>query len=210
MCSDLFDCEFPQNEQLPRKFYVEFRPTSTRGRAAVMIFVDGQRVGDVLTDNSHVDDGYRFHDAFHFAHAAVLGWSPMVRSLLKRKRKSRADVDEIEDGGRAKILEETICALIFAKSRETKWFENGQAFDVETIRTVKSLTSQYEVQSRSESEWREAICQGYRAWKLIRENDGGILIGDLRNRSLEVMPRKRIGPNSSIGVCEPAAGFCLP
>jgi hypothetical protein len=45
-------------------------------------------VGDPLTDNIADRDGYRFHDVFHFAHPAVLHWSPTFRALVKRKRKS--------------------------------------------------------------------------------------------------------------------------
>jgi len=36
----------------------------------------------------------------------VLGWSPITRWFLNRKRKSRPDVDMIEDGARAKAAEE--------------------------------------------------------------------------------------------------------
>ena len=43
-----------------------------------------------------------FHDVFHLAYAAVLGWSPTTRALLKIKRKSRPEIDENEDGARAK------------------------------------------------------------------------------------------------------------
>ena len=40
-----------------------------------------------LTDNAHVKDGYGYHDVIHLAFAAVLGWSPLVRRMLKAKRK---------------------------------------------------------------------------------------------------------------------------
>ena len=39
-------------------------------------------------------DDYRFHDAFHYAYAAILGWSPVTRALFRLKRKSETDVDE--------------------------------------------------------------------------------------------------------------------
>jgi hypothetical protein len=47
----------------------------------------GLNVGDPLTDNSHRPDGYRFHDVFHMSYAVHLGWSPVLRALLKLKRK---------------------------------------------------------------------------------------------------------------------------
>ena len=40
----------------------------------VQITLNDVVIGDALTDNAHIDDGYRFHDIFHFAYAAVLGW----------------------------------------------------------------------------------------------------------------------------------------
>ena len=51
--------------------------------------MSGEKIGDELTDNAYKDDGYRFHDVFHSAYVAILGWSPVIRKLLKRKRKSK-------------------------------------------------------------------------------------------------------------------------
>ena len=65
------------------------------------IYPDGKFIGDSLSDNAYVDDGYRFHDVMHLAHMAVLGWSPVMRNLLKLKRKSQPTIDEVEDGARA-------------------------------------------------------------------------------------------------------------
>jgi NTP pyrophosphatase (non-canonical NTP hydrolase) len=71
-------------EPLPTRFSIEFRPlrASKYGKARVGIYRDGVRVGAPLTDNARNDDGYRFHDIFHLAHAALLGWSPVTRKLL--------------------------------------------------------------------------------------------------------------------------------
>ena len=61
---------------------------------------NGLNFGDRLTDNIVDPDGYRYHDIFHFAYAVHLGWSPVIRSLLRAKRKSVPATDENEDGGR--------------------------------------------------------------------------------------------------------------
>ena len=45
---------------------------------------------------------------FHFAHAVYLGWSPVLRALLKSKRKSDPRFDENQDGARAQIIEEGV------------------------------------------------------------------------------------------------------
>jgi hypothetical protein len=53
------------------------------------MYFGGKPLGDDLTDNAYVDDGYRFHDVIHLALIAHLGWSPVVRGLMRRKRKSK-------------------------------------------------------------------------------------------------------------------------
>lgn len=76
--------------------------------------LNGEALGSPLTDNSYEKDGYRFHDIFHLALAGMMGWSPVIRALLHVKRKSDAQLDEVEDGGRAIAIEEGIAALAFA------------------------------------------------------------------------------------------------
>ena len=61
--------------------------------------VDGVRTGNPLRDNNYVDDGYRFHDVFHLAHMAHLGWSPVHRALMGRRRLSDPRTAQIQDGG---------------------------------------------------------------------------------------------------------------
>lgn len=104
------DAGFPEGERFPRQFVADFRPFFENGAQKVRVFVDGVQMGDPLTDNAYTPDGYRFHDVFHLACAAVLGWSPVVRKLLGRKRRSQTEFDEIEDGGRAIAIEEGISA----------------------------------------------------------------------------------------------------
>ena len=62
------------------------------------MYVDGMQIGDGLTDNRYEADGYRYHDIFHLTYMALLGSSPISRRLLGRKRRSRPEVDEVEDG----------------------------------------------------------------------------------------------------------------
>ena len=40
-----------------------------------------------LFPNAYRDDGYRFHDVMHLTFAALLGWSPVLRSLLRKMEK---------------------------------------------------------------------------------------------------------------------------
>jgi NTP pyrophosphatase (non-canonical NTP hydrolase) len=78
---ELFDAAYPMHEQLPREFEYTFAYKTISGSEKVVLLdKDGSQVGDPLTDNANRDDGYRFHDVLHLAHAAVLGWSPVLRT----------------------------------------------------------------------------------------------------------------------------------
>jgi NTP pyrophosphatase (non-canonical NTP hydrolase) len=74
----LLDETVPEAERLPRLARFTFTPTvrTSDGRTVVVLTRDGIPVGDPLTDATHIDDDYRYHDAFHLAYVAVLGWSP--------------------------------------------------------------------------------------------------------------------------------------
>jgi NTP pyrophosphatase (non-canonical NTP hydrolase) len=116
-----FDAELPEGERLPRQFEVELIDVEGDARQHVRVLINGKPFGAELTDNAYDPDGYRFHDVFHFGYAAVLGWSPITRALLRRKRKSRPLLDEVEDGGRAGVIEEGVAALAFDYARRHRF-----------------------------------------------------------------------------------------
>jgi NTP pyrophosphatase (non-canonical NTP hydrolase) len=118
------DADSILGEKFPRAFVMSFDEIREGQKAKVRTFIDGAHVGAELTDNAYVDDGYRFHDVFHASYAAVLGWSPVLRKLSKRKRRSNRIIDEVEDGGRAGVIEEGIAALVFAYAREHQFLKN--------------------------------------------------------------------------------------
>ena len=114
----LFDEEFPASERLPRQMDISIEEES----GIAITTIDGSKYGDPLTDNRYEDDGYRFHDICHLSYASVLGWSPTMRALMRRKRKSDPKVDEVEDGGRAIVIEEGISRWCSATpSAGTSW-----------------------------------------------------------------------------------------
>lgn len=182
---DLFDEPFPASEQLPRRFEVQFGYDQGSGKAKVLVTRDGDPVGNPLTDNSYEEDGYRFHDAYHFTFAALLGWSPVTRRNLKRKRKSDAKVDEVEDGGRGWVIEEGIAALSFAYASEHGYFTDTSRVDESLLKTVRALVATVESRLCTSKEWETAIVTGSRLWRQLRDHDGGILRGDLQTRTIE-------------------------
>jgi NTP pyrophosphatase (non-canonical NTP hydrolase) len=181
----LFDEGFPPGEQLPRQFEVRFDYENSTGQSRVVITLEAKQVGGKLTDNSYNEDGYRFHDAFHFTFAALLGWSPVTRRNLQRKRKSDSRIDEVEDGGRGWVIEEAIAALAFAYASEHEFFERVQTVDQQLLRTIRTLTMTAEVRVRSAKEWERAVIAGGQIFKQLRDQGGGSLKGDLTSRTIE-------------------------
>lgn len=179
----LFDAAYPPEERLPRRMEVVISQVDIEGKTKIQAYIDGKQVGDALTDNAYEDDGYRFHDIFHFVYAAVLGWSPVLRSgrLLDRKRKRKADplVDEVEDGARAAALEEGISAMIFGYASENSFLEGAKGVSSDLLRTIKRMTAHLEVSRCSPRDWEKAIMMGFDVWRRIRKQNGGTILVDL-------------------------------
>lgn len=170
-----FDRDFPPEQQLPRRFDVAF----TREGNRIQMHLSGEELGDPIDDNSYLADHYRFHDVFHLSYAAVLGWSPILRSLLGRKRRLSELVDRVEDGARARATEEAVAALVF-KMAEAYDFFTGQAHVDDSILTaIIVVTSGLEVSDRSKAEWEKAILAGFAVWRQLREKGEGIVRVDL-------------------------------
>lgn len=180
-----FDETFPEDERLPATFEIVIRE---RKSGQSCLEWNGVFVGDPLTDNIRDADGYRFHDVFHFAHAAVLHWSPTFRALIKHKRKSDARVDEAQDSGRAIVVEEGLSAWIFARAKLLNFFDGQSSLSFDLLKTVSQFVSGYEVEACPLRLWEQAILQGYAVFRQIRANNGGIVIGDRRKRRVEYKP----------------------
>lgn len=179
------DDNYTHCEQLPRGFCVSFSEQTQNNRNVVSITVENTQIGDFLTDNSYTDDGYRYHDIFHFAHIAFLGWSPCMRKMLNKKRKSNAFIDEVEDGARAAITEETIIFFIYTYAKENNFFENATSIDSTILQMVKKLSANLEVKEKTEQEWEMAILKGYEIFRLLWKNKGGNILIDAYNKRME-------------------------
>jgi hypothetical protein len=70
----------------PTTWRVDLETPSNARVVAAYFQWNGVFIGDPLTDNIADRDGYRFHDVFHFANAAILHWSPVMRALVRHKR----------------------------------------------------------------------------------------------------------------------------
>lgn len=177
-----FDRDYPEYEQLPRQFEIDFRCIGD-GKTLLMQ-MNGMNLGDRLTDNSYGDDGYRFHDVFHLAGVVTLGWSPVFRRMLKLKRKSVPKTDEVEDGARAAIIEEALINHVYDYARPN-FLEGMKRIDLDLIKRIQDLVRGYEVYDCEPWEWQDCILKGYYTFRLLKKNGGGKLILNADDRSIK-------------------------
>lgn len=196
--TELFDAKLKRHEQFPREFSVSYISTS-EGR--LQMFYRGRPLGDELDDNSRTDDGYRFHDVLHLANAAVLGWSPVLRSLMNLKRKSDPETDRAEDGARARIVEEAIVKAVHSEAirvgelegltpeeSRARLFSDGNQVSYDFLNLVMTFADGLEVEKCESWEWRKAIVSGHRLFKELQREKQGTVKVDLVNRSVSFSP----------------------
>ena len=180
-----FDSDFPEEERIPGKFKIKF---TQRKSGQCYLQWNGVFIGDPLTDNILDADGYRFHDVFHMAHAAILHWSPTFRALIKQKRKSDPQYDEAQDGGRAIVIEEGLTAWIFSRAKSLNFFEGQDSLSFDLLKTVQGFVRGYEVESCPLRLWERAILQGYEVFRKLLANNGGIVVGARGTRTITYLP----------------------
>jgi NTP pyrophosphatase (non-canonical NTP hydrolase) len=196
------------SEQLPRHFKIG---VVTIGAGRSRMYLNGRRLGDDLTDNAHDDDGYRFHDMMHLANAAKLGWSPVLRSLMNKKRRSNPKIDEVEDGARAKIVEEAVIKAIhsegtkiaFDGSRATnnlpvRLFSNGGEITFRFLKFIHNFVTGLEVERNRYWEWEDAIIAGHDLFYRLRCEGQGTITVDLDARSIKYVPDVTVEINGTI------------
>ena len=192
-----FDEGFPAEQRLPRQFEATFTTeTNESGIVKCRLRLDSEEFGEPIDDNARHEDDYRFHDIFHIAHAAVLGWSPVLRSLIKRKRKFKPEFDRVEDSARAIAVEEAITAMVFELAKPWAYFAGSSKVDDAILTVVQAVAARLEGGSLPGAEWERAILAGYEMWGRLRANDGGRVIVDLDKTSLTYAPLKRTGRRS--------------
>ncbi len=201
----VFDDDLPLAEQFPRKMVFHFEEGRDHDGAAksVMSLVSaepnpfpqgrdftttpkgvGFTVGDPLRDNAATEDGYRYHDALHLAFLGVLGWSPVFRSLLRLKRKSRPDLDDTQDSARAIDVEEGLATQLAERAPDYEDFQDERFVDSDTIALISEHVRSYEVAVRPGWLWKRAVHQGFVCWRQLRTNRGGYVLVDLDAHSV--------------------------
>jgi NTP pyrophosphatase (non-canonical NTP hydrolase) len=183
-----FDNDFPLDEQLPRQMTFkikELSPDKPKGRVKLLLQLEkggDHQIGDTVTDNSHRDDGYRYHDAMHLAYMAVLRWSPVIRALMKLKRKSNSETDDVEDGARAINAEEALTEAIFKQAKHHKYFRQSNHVPHDILEIAMTLTDGLEVHVCNAELWKKAILSGFSVFHQVREHKGGYVDVDMNQR----------------------------
>lgn len=180
-----FDAAFGKEEQLPASFQIRI---DQRVNGKSYLQWNGIFIGDPLTDNISDPDGYRFHDVFHLANAAILHWSPVVRALIKHKRKSIPKYDEEQDSGRAIVVEEGLTAWIFSRAKALKYYEGQSRVSLGVLKAVQEFVAGYEVEQCPLKLWERSILQGYDVFRQVRNANGGWVVGDREARTLHYKP----------------------
>lgn len=181
----------------PERFEVHFVPqydSSTK-----MYWIEDRKckkqLGAALTDNNYAGDGYRFHDVMHIAFAAYLGWSPNLRSFMGLKRRDDKTKDEIEDGGRAKILEEALILQIHQHAKNlvkganlpegSSPYGHDHALSFEYLRHLHEFTEGHEVSHNPKQDWEQAIQVGYDCFYKLKREGGGVIVVDMAAPKIE-------------------------
>lgn len=184
----LLDEKAEEPEKLPRTLTVEIFEREMKGKTYVFQRCNEINIGDRLTDNAMEPDDYRFHDVFHYAYAAILGWSPVTRALFHLKRKSDPIIDEAQDGARATLIEEGISTWIFGRAKELDLFKGLEPGDLplDMLKNIRQFVKGYECDELPLWLWEEAILQGFEAFRFLKEHRRGRVLIDMEKRRLTV------------------------
>jgi NTP pyrophosphatase (non-canonical NTP hydrolase) len=180
-----YDANYDQDERFPPVITIRFKEKCIDGKFFVIQQCNGINLGDRLTDNRKEPDDYRFHDIFHISFATFLGWSPVLRALLKLKRKSNDLIDEQQDGARAIIVEEGISNWVFSQGIRHDLFRSGDSLDFALLKTIRDMVEGYEVDTRPLWMWEHSILEAFRVFRLLKDNRGGIVTADLVSHKLQ-------------------------
>jgi NTP pyrophosphatase (non-canonical NTP hydrolase) len=183
-----FDENKDAEERLPRTMEIDVYERTVRGQVYVFQRSRGVYVGDRLTDNAIEPDDYRFHDVFHYAYVAVLGWSPVIRALLRLKRKSDPKLDDAEDGARAILIEEGVTSWLFGQAQQLNFFDGVKpgGLPLDMLKHVRQFVAGYEADRCPLWLWEEAILQGYAAFRFLQKNRRARIAIDFARHRLHI------------------------
>jgi len=173
-----FDKSHEEYERFPDRINFIFKEIDLGEKKFVIQQCQGVNIGDRLTDNKKDKDDYRFHDVFHICFAVHLGWSPVLRALLRLKRKNISSTDENQDGARAIIIEEGVSTFVFSRALNQSLFENVERLDYDLLKFIQEFVKGYEVEKCNLWQWEKAIIDGYKVFRQMKKSRKGKIVAD--------------------------------
>jgi hypothetical protein len=140
--------------------------------------LDGTQIGDTVDDNEYEQDDYRFHDVLHVMLLAHFRWSPVFRKLLGLKRKSNPEVDRVEDGAKARDIEEALCRWIFVYLEDNNFLEGASAMDTSFLTGLRSFCRGREIVNIPERAWERAIFNAAQVIRQLQRVQRGYIVVD--------------------------------
>ena len=103
---------------------------------------------------------------------------------MDRKRVSDPSIAMIEDGARARVVEEAIILIAFNHAKRHAFF-SSTTIPGSLLDEINDLTEGKEVHSWPKSSWETCLLRGFDIWKTLREHRGGTVVADLNTRTME-------------------------
>lgn len=176
-------------EKLPDRLEFFFERQVVEGIVKMRLSLPGYgQVGDVVDDNEYKEDHYRFHDIIHIGMMACLRWSPVFRKLLSKKRKNDSTIDRVEDGAKARDIEEALSVLIFDYFEQNDFLESATSIDTNFLCGLRTIAGKREIAGITEKQWEDLMMQSARAIREMIKAKQGVLIADLSGGRVEFKP----------------------
>lgn len=121
------------------------------------------------------------------AGAALLGWSPVFRRMLKGKRKSNNEVDEREDGARAAVIEEALVSQVYDYGEFHNFSDELESIDINVIKNICRMVRNYEAKIIEPWEWKHYMLSSYAIFRQIRSGFSGRIKFDAENRHISII-----------------------
>jgi hypothetical protein len=180
------------HERFPDRLEFTFERRDEGGIPKMRLLLNGEQVGDVVDDNEYQEDFYRLHDVIHIAFMACLRWSPAFRNILKLKRKSDAQTDRVEDGAKARDIEEAMSRLIFLYFEQNNFLEGATSVDTSFLKQLRLFSGQREIAWVTGRQWQDLMLHAAVALRGMiaasKEGKGGRLVADMIAGTVEFRP----------------------
>ena len=72
-----------------------------------------------------------------------------------------------------KVIDGTI---VFSRAKEMDFFAGAEQVDYDLLKTIQEHVAGYEVDQVPLWQWEEAILEGYRVFRLLRDQRGGLVV----------------------------------